>query len=592
MKIRNAVFIALAGTLPLHVSNPVSAATSVNENLQNADRNTAAPGVSPIRRIERDPAPERRQPVLEPRIRSIDGSGNNLDNPDMNATHTHLRRYLPADYSDDVSTLAGASRPGAREVSNAVAAQDVSKPNGLQVSDFLWQWGQFLDHDIDLTDGTDPTESTDILIPVGDPFFDPDSTGTQVLSVNRSIYDKSTGTNIGNPRQQLNEITGWIDASNVYGSDLERATALRTNDGTGQLRTSAGNLLPFNSDGLANAGGNSNSLFLAGDVRANEQVGLTAMHTLFVREHNRLAAQIAGRYPSLDGEQIYQQARRLVVGFMQVITYREFLPVLLGPNSIGGYQGYNPNVDASIMNAFSAASYRMGHSLLSPQLLRLDANGNEVAAGHLPLRNAFFRPDHLSTQGIDSLLRGLANQVCQNLDVYVVDDVRNFLFGAPGEGGFDLASLNIQRGRDHGVPGYNDARQALGLPRVESFADISSDQEIQRRLASVYDSVDDIDLWIGGLAEDQLPGAMVGQLISGFVKRQFKDLRDGDRLWYRRSLGDEDRRMVENTTLADIIRRNTTIDSEIPNDVFHVGPVSGAGTADGVPSPRPRAHRF
>jgi len=592
MKIRNAVFIALAGTLPLHVSNPVSAATSVNENLQNADRNTAAPGVSPIRRIERDPAPERRQPVLEPRIRSIDGSGNNLDNPDMNATHTHLRRYLPADYSDDVSTLAGASRPGAREVSNAVAAQDVSKPNGLQVSDFLWQWGQFLDHDIDLTDGTDPTESTDILIPVGDPFFDPDSTGTQVLSVNRSIYDKSTGTNIGNPRQQLNEITGWIDASNVYGSDLERATALRTNDGTGQLRTSAGNLLPFNSDGLANAGGNSNSLFLAGDVRANEQVGLTAMHTLFVREHNRLAGQIAGRYPSLDGEQIYQQARRLVVGFMQVITYREFLPVLLGPNSIGGYQGYNPNVDASIMNAFSAASYRMGHSLLSPQLLRLDANGNEVAAGHLPLRNAFFRPDHLSTQGIDSLLRGLANQVCQNLDVYVVDDVRNFLFGAPGEGGFDLASLNIQRGRDHGVPGYNDARQALGLPRVESFADISSDQEIQRRLASVYDSVDDIDLWIGGLAEDQLPGAMVGQLISGFVKRQFKDLRDGDRLWYRRSLGDEDRRMVENTTLADIIRRNTTIDSEISNDVFHVGPVSGAGTADGVPSPRPRAHRF
>ena len=389
MNIRKAILIALAGTLPLHASNLVYAATSANETLQNADRNTATPGVSPIRRIERDPAPERRQPVLEPQIRSIDGSGNNLDNPDMNATHTHLRRYLPADYSDEVSTLAGASRPGAREVSNAVAAQDESKPNGLQVSDFLWQWGQFLDHDIDLTDGTDPTESADIPIPVGDPYFDPDSTGTQVMSVNRSIYDKSTGTNIGNPRQQLNEITGWIDASNVYGSDPERATALRTNDGTGQLRTSAGNLLPFNTDGLANAGGNSNTLFLAGDVRANEQVGLTAMHTLFVREHNRLAAQIAGRDPSFDGEQLYQQARRLVVAFIQVITYREFLPVLLGPNSIGGYQGYNPNLDASIMNAFSAASYRMGHSLLSPQLLRLDANGND---GSLPVISPFGMP--------------------------------------------------------------------------------------------------------------------------------------------------------------------------------------------------------
>jgi len=592
MNIRKAILIALAGTLPLHASNLVSAATSANETLQNADRNTATPGVSPIRRIERDPAPERRQSVLKPLTRSIDGSGNNLDNPDMNATHTHLRRYLPAEYSDEVSNLAGASRPGAREVSNAMAAQDVSKPNGLQVSDFLWQWGQFLDHDIDLTDGTDPTESADILIPAGDLYFDPDGTGTQVMAVNRSIYDKSTGTNIGNPRQQLNEITGWIDASNVYGSDLERANALRTNDGTGRLRTTADNLLPFNTDGLANAGGSSDALFLAGDVRANEQVGLTAMHTLFVREHNRLAAQIADRDPSLDGEQIYQQARRLVGSLMQVVTYREFLPVLLGPNSIGGYQGYNPNLDASIMNAFSAASYRMGHSLLSPQLLRLDANGNEVAAGHLPLRDAFFRPDQLSTQGIDSLLRGLANQICQDLDVYVVDDVRNFLFGDPGEGGFDLASLNIQRGRDHGLPGYNEARLALGLPRVESFADISSDQEIQRRLASVYDSVDDMDLWVGGLAEDQLPGAMVGQLIFRMVKLQFEALRDGDRLWYQRSLDDEERRMVENTTLADIIRRNTDIDNELPNDVFHVGSVSGADAVAEPPPPRPRVRRF
>ena len=176
--------------------------------------------------------------------------------------------------------------------------------------------------------------------------------------------------------------------------------------------------------------------------------------------------------------------------------------------------------------------------------------------------------------------------------MYVVDDVRNFLFGDPGEGGFDLASLNIQRGRDHGVPGYNDARQALGLPRVESFADISSDQDIQRRMASVYDSVDDIDLWVGGLAEDQLPGAMVGQLISRLVKRQFEVLRDGDRFWYQNHLNDEERRMVDNTTLADIIRRNTTIDSEIPDDVFHIGQLSFTGTVDESTPPRPRRRRF
>ena len=412
------------------------------------------------------------------------------------------------------------------------------------------------------------------------------------MPLNRSLYDKATGTNIGNPRQQVNEITGWIDASNVYGSDLERANALRTNDGTGRLRTSAGNLLPFNTDGLANAGGSSDALFLAGDVRANEQVGLTAMHTLFVREHNRLADEIADRDPSLDGEEIYQQARRLVVAFMQVITYREFLPVLLGRNGIGRYQGYDSGLDASIMNGFSAASYRMGHSLLSPQLLRLDADGDEVAAGHLPLREAFFRPDQLTNQGIDSLLRGLASQVCQDLDVYVVDDVRNFLFGDPGEGGFDLASLNIQRGRDHGLPGYNDTRQALGLPRVESFADVSSDEEVQRRLASVYERVDDIDLWVGGLAEDQLPGAMVGQLIFRMVKLQFEALRDGDRFWYQRSLDDGERRMVENTTLADIVRRNTNIGSELPNDVFHIEELSSTDATDEPVTPRRRRPRF
>ncbi|MES9854005.1 MAG: peroxidase family protein [Candidatus Thiodiazotropha sp. L084R] len=568
--IERVIFPALLSALFMQPCNLVLAAPSAIEVLQSADQNTTTPGVSPIRCIERDQVPERRQPPAEPSIRSIDGSGNNLDNPEMNATHTQLRRYLPADYADQISTLAAASRPGPREVSNAQAEQTAPIVNRLQVSDFLWQWGQFLDHDIDLTDGTDPTESADIPVPAGDPYFDPEGTGTQVMSVNRSAYDKFTGTNIGNPRQQINEVTGWIDASNVYGSDPERANALRTNDGTGRLNTSTGNMLPFNTEGLANAGGDSNTLFLAGDVRANEQVGLSAMHTLFVREHNRLAADIAERDPSLDGEEIYQQARRLVGALMQVITYREFLPILLGPDGISSYQGYDPMQDASIMNAFSTASYRMGHSLLSPQLLRLDANANEVAAGHLPLRDAFFRPDHLMAEGIDSLIRGLANQVCQDLDLYVVDDVRNFLFGDPGEGGFDLVSLNIQRGRDHGLPDYNSARQVLGLPRVENFEDISSDLEIQNRLTSVYDNVDDIDLWVGGLAEDHMQGAMVGQLIKRMLSLQFKALRDGDRFWYQRSLRVADRRMVENTTLADIIRRNTGIGSELQEDVFHV----------------------
>ena len=190
-------------------------------------------------------------------------------------------------YQDGISEPAGAGRPSAREISNGVAAQTRSIPNVAKATDFVWQWGQFIDHDIDLTEGTEEPEPFNIPVPEGDPFFDPNSTGTQTISLNRSAFDPSTGTDPGNPRQQINQITAFLDGSMVSGSDELRARALRTNDGTGRLKMSRKRLLPFNTEGLPNAGGPDPSLFLAGDVRVNEQSGLTALHTLFVREHNR-----------------------------------------------------------------------------------------------------------------------------------------------------------------------------------------------------------------------------------------------------------------------------------------------------------------
>ena len=529
--------------------------------------------LSPARQINHPPnrAERPRNPASSSPFRSIDGSGNNQSNPDINAAHTPLLRQLSADYADGVAALAGPQRPSAREISNLVNAQTSSQPDLFHASDFLWQWGQFLDHDIDLTDGADPAEPANIPVPASDPFFDPDGTGTVEIAFNRSLYDPASGTDTTNPRQQLNEITGWIDASNVYGSDAERAAALRTNDGTGRLLTSDGNLLPFNTDGLPNAGGPSATLFLAGDVRANEQVGLTALHTLFMREHNRLAQHIALNQPNLTGDQIYQRARRRVGAQIQVITYQEYLPTLLGPDTISSYSGYDPNVDARIGNVFSTAAYRFGHSAVSATLLRLDQSGNAIPAGHLSLREAFFAPQRLIDEGgIAPVLRGLAGQVGQQIDPYVIDELRNFLFGEPGAGGFDLVALNIQRGRDHGLPSYNTMRQAAGLTPVQSFSDISADAENQSRLAAAYDSVDEIDAWVGGLAEDVLPQAHLGETFSVLLKDQFEALRDGDRFWYARTLSPQARRAVERTRLADIIRRNTTIGNEIANDVFHV----------------------
>lgn len=503
--------------------------------------------------------------------RTIDGKNNNVENPDWGSANSQLLRNVPPkyEYKDDNELPSGADRPNTREISNTVAAQEQLIYNDKYATDMVWQWGQFLDHDIDLTGAADPIEPFPIKIPTGDPYFDPLSTGTQQISLSRSAYDPATGTAQNNPRQQINKITAYIDASMVYGSDPVRAAALRTNDGTGRLKTSPGKLLPFNTTGLPNDGGPDPTLFVAGDVRANEQVGLTSMHTLFVREHNRQAGIIHHRVPDLNGDQIYEHARAWVGALIQVITFNEFLPILLAPDALKPYTGYDPSVNAGIGNVFSTAAYRLGHSMLSPELLRLKKNGKPIPEGNLALRDAFFSPSRITNErGIEPLLRGLARNQAQEVDIYIIDDVRNFLFGPPGSEGFDLASLNLQRGRDHGLPSYNDARLAYGLPPAVTFADITRNRVLRRRLASVYGTVEQVDVWIGGLAEDHRRGAMVGELFHTILVNQFERLRDGDRFFYRNIFRHYQVKKLEKTTLADIIRRNTTIGREIQDNVF------------------------
>jgi hypothetical protein len=457
-------------------------------------------------------------------------------------------------------------------VSNALNAQSELFANPEGASDFLWQWGQFLDHDLDLSDTGFPVEPFDIPVPIGDPVFDPNSTGDAVILLNRSIYDLSTGIGTDNPRQQLNLLTAYIDASNVYGSDAIREAALRQADGSGRLKTSPGNLLPFNTVGLPNLGGPGSNLFLAGDIRANEQASLTTMHTLWVREHNRLADELRGIEPGLSGDEIYSRARAVVGALIQVITYNEFLPVLIGSETLTPYAGYDPSVDAGIETTFSTASYRLGHTLLSPVIQRLAADGTTISQGPMPLRDAFLSPQRILDEGgIEPILRGLASQRAQRVDLLVVDDVRNFLvLDAPGGIRLDLPSLNIQRGRDHGLPDYNTIRAAYGLPRVTSFAQITSNPERQDKLSDVYGDVDQIDPWIGGLAEDKHPPSMVGELITSVLTDQFERLRDGDRFWYQNAFSASAVRELERTTLADVIRRNTTIGDELQDDAFRV----------------------
>lgn len=492
--------------------------------------------------------------ALWPEVRTYNGSNNNTAQPTWGQAGTPFRRRTTVAYGDGLDTPAGAGRPSARRVSNRIAAATASRPNSRNVSDFIWQWGQFLDHDLDLTFTANPAEPFPIAVPTGDPYFDPNSTGVMTIGLNRSSYQR-----IGNIRQQVNQITAFIDASMVYGSDATTATALRAGTG-GRMRVSAGRLLPMAADGS----------FMAGDIRVNEQTNLIAIHTLFVREHNYWAGEIRAANPGWTDEQIFQLARAIVGAEIQQITYREFLPLLLGPNALAPYRGYNPATHPGIENAFATAAYRLGHSMLSSSLLRLDRNGQPIPEGPIRLKDAFFNPAAVATLGIEPYLRGMARQKAQELDNQIIDDVRNFLFGAPGAGGFDLAALNIQRGRDHGLPGYNQVRANYGLPRVTSWTQISSDPAVRTKLASLYSSPDQVDLWVAGLAEDHVPGGLVGPTFRAILKDQFERLRDGDRFWHEGYLPPSVLQSVREQSFARILRRNTNISNEIQPNVWIV----------------------
>jgi hypothetical protein len=501
-------------------------------------------------------------------------------NPDWGAANTDLLRTAPAAYGDGISTMGGSDRPSPREISNAVAAQTDNIPNNRNMSDWVWQWGQFLDHDLDLTPNPgSPPEEADVPVPTGDPYFDPDNTGTQVIPFQRSKFDPATGTGTDNPRQQPNVLTSYIDGSQIYGSDSVRADALRTHV-KGKLKVSPGNLLPFNSVtyfGDQAPLPNSNmgqfpddQLYVAGDVRANENIGLTSVQTLFMREHNRWCDILALEHPVWNDETLYQWARKIVGAELEVITYKEFLPALMGPYapSIDGH--YDPSINASITTEFSTAGFRVGHTLLSNQILRIQNNGQPDPRGPISLADSFFNPPLLSNgQDLNVILKGLASQNAQEIDTKLVDGVRNFLFGPPGSGGFDLASLNIQRGRDHGLSDYNTTRAYYGLPKVQSFSDITSDPDLQKALATEYGNVDNIDLWVGCLAEDHLPGSSIGPLLTAIFQDQFTRLRDGDRFYfeYDTSFSPLDIFLLKQTTLAGVIRANSAI-WNIQSDVF------------------------
>src|SRR5438105_4591146 len=232
--------------------------------------------------------------------------------------------------------------------------------------------------------------------------------------------------------------------------------------------------------------------------------------------------------------------------------------------------------------------FRFAHSQLDNGIDRLNNDGTDSAAGGVDLAQAFFNPTLINPAGvtdpltgaastdIDAILKGAASADAQEVDLLAVRDIRNFLFGPPGAGGTDLIARDIQRGRDHGLPDYNSMRAAYGLARVTSFAQITSNVQVQQKLQQLYGSVDNIDAFVGALAEDHAPGADVGPLTKAVLVNQFTRLRDGDRFFYANQFsGGELSNLLANTSLTKIIERNTGVSNLQANAFYFKSSVSG-----------------
>lgn len=506
-------------------------------------------------------------------IRSFDGSGNNVLNPSWGAIETQLTRLSSISYIDLISEPSGSDRENARVISNKLFDQQDGIFDHKNLSDYVWVFGQFIDHDVSLVENfnfiSNPQELMTVVPPADDQFFGQD----ELFFVMRSKAAPGTGTDVDNPRQHLNLVSSYVDASMVYGSTEDRANWLRTFV-NGKLKVSEGNLLPWNTySGMFNDNVDPNApfmaddthsnikMYVAGDVRANENPLLIAMHTLFVREHNRLCEQFKEEHPEWTDEQIYQHSRRWVIALIQSVLYDEWLPSL--GMGMPVYNGYRPDVNPSVSNVFSAAAFRLGHTLISSSIIRMKNDGEPHAGGNMRLKDAFFNPLTVAfSGGIDPFLKGMGSQVQQNLDCKVIDDVRNFLFGEPGSGGLDLAVINIMRGRERGIPDYNTLRFDFGLPRVTAFNDICKDQEVNTVLEELYGSVDNIDPWVGLLAEDHMSESIFGELVMNIIEKQFRVIRDGDRFYFENDpgLSPYEIEEIKRTKFHDVIMRNTDIE--------------------------------
>lgn len=489
------------------------------------------------------------------RYRRYDGKCNNVLHGQTlwGSAGYPMERILPPTYGNGVwsarvLSITGNFLPSARSISASLFG-DLYVPHSTH-NVLMMQFGQFLVHDITknkgisdtakccLEDGSHRVASPHpacLPIPVSkvDPFYS--QFGVRCLEFVRTAIASRQNCNVGHGRQ-ISAVTHFIDGSGIYGSSAEASTQLRALEG-GRLKSlkhaRLSNELPPLDETEGACDKKAEMCFKVGDDRVNQIITLVAIHTLFLREHNRIAKALEKLNPHWGDETIYQETRRVVIAEIQHIVFNEYLPNVVGPNYMQKYElhpskgysnFYNPKINPSILSEFSAAAFRFGHSTIPDHL--------ELPGGLEKTHKTFFDPTRLrEPHFIDGLFRGILQQPMQKVDDMFSHSVTWFL--NPKEGfpfGKDLVSLNIQRGRDHALPSYNHYLHLNERHVKKEFSHFGP--VVSPKLADLYDHPDDVDLYVGGILESPIPEAVVGETFAEIISDQFARLKEGDRYFY------------------------------------------------------------
>lgn len=447
--------------------------------------------------------------------RTPDGSYNDLNHPEMGMMGTRFGRNVPL--SDAKADEENLMNPNPRVVSRTLLTRDQFHPATI-LNLHAASWIQFQTHDW-FTHG-DNQQDQKFDIPVADD--DPWKQKYGKLEVGKTVEDHTRHDGNNNPATFINQVTHWWDGSQIYGSDKDSIEKLRSHQ-DGKMLIGEDGFLPLDPiSGIDQVG-----------FTGTWWVGLSMMHTLFVKEHNAICDQLKKLYPDWDDNKLFDHARLINAALMAKIHTVEWTPAIL-PHPATQI-AMNSNWWGILGKDFKKTIGRLGNSELLSGIIGSSTDHHtapyylteefvSVYRMHPLIPDEFDFYSHQDgkllskkpfIEGFSKRARALMQEV-EIPDLFYsfgiahpgaiqLHNYPEFLRNLVKDNGevFDLAAVDILRDRERGVPRYNRFREIIGRGRVKTFEEITSNPQWAKEMREVYhNNIDSVDLMVGLFAED------------------------------------------------------------------------------------------